>query len=170
MKGRTLSLLVFLGTGTLCVAQAWYYYPLLPARVASHFGASGAPNGWMPKGALVWTDIIAVAMQALLFLATASSLPKYPDSRINLPNKSYWLAPPRREETFAAITGYFLWFGSATFLLLLDIFHQVFRFNLGQAAGLEHPVQSLVAYVVFVIGWLICLWMRFAKAGPLDPR
>ena len=47
MKGQTLPLLVFLGTGTLCIAQAWSYFPLLPARVASHFGASGAPNGWL---------------------------------------------------------------------------------------------------------------------------
>lgn len=170
MTGRKLPLLVFLGAGALCVAQALYYYPLLPAKVASHFGASGAPNGWMPKGPLVWTDIIAVAVLALLFLATASSLPKYPDSRINLPNKSYWLAPQRREETFAAITGYCLWFGSATFLLLLDIFHQVFRFNLGQATTLDHPVESLIAYVAFALGWLISFWMRFAKPNLPDPR
>lgn len=159
--------MVFLGTGALCVAQALYYHPLLPARVASHFGASGAPNGWMPKGALVWTDIIAAALLALLFSATTWSLPKYPDSRINLPNKSYWLAPQRREETFSVITAYFLWFGAATFLLLFDIFHQVFRFNLGQATKLDHPVESLIAYVAFALGWLISFWTRFAKApGP----
>jgi hypothetical protein len=105
----------------------------------------------------------------LLFLGAASSFPKYPDSRLNLPNKDYWLAPQRREETFASITGHLLWFGTATFLLLIDIFRQVFRFNLGQAAALDHPVQSLAAYVAFAIGWLIVFWSRFAKTIP-PPR
>ena len=170
MNGRKLPLSAFLGTGALCAAQALYCYPLLPAKVASHFGASGAPNGWMPKGPLVWTNIIVVAILTLLFLSTASSLHRYPDSRINLPNKSYWLAPQRREETFAAITDYVLWFGSATFLLLLDIFHQVFRFNLGRATALEHPLRSLAAYAAFAVGWTICFLRKFAKAVPPGPR
>jgi uncharacterized membrane protein len=170
MNGRRLPLAFFLVTAALCVAQAAHYYPLLPAKVASHFGSSGAPDGWMPKGPLIWTNISAVVMLALLLLGTASSMSQYPDSRIKLPHKDYWLAPQRREETFAVITDHFLWFGTATFLLLLDVFHQVFRFNLGQAPILEHPVQSLAAYVAFAIGWLISFWMRFARGVPSDPR
>ncbi len=82
---------------------------------------------------------------------------------INLPNKDYWLAPERRDETFAILSRRFLWVATATLLLMLDIFHQAFRVHLGKAASLEHPVFSLVLYVVFTILWSIGLIGKFSK-------
>lgn len=37
------------GLMVLLAVQALYYYPQLPERMASHFGADGRPNGWTTR-------------------------------------------------------------------------------------------------------------------------
>jgi len=147
----------------LCIGHAVYYYPLLPDRVASHFGASGLPDAWSGKESFVKIYLIVVAVIALLFPGIGLILRKTPASLMNLPNKDYWLSPERREETIAVLSRQFLWFGSATLLLLLDIFHQSFRVHLGKAQALDHPVASIVVYVIFTTFWSIALIVKFMR-------
>jgi hypothetical protein len=104
-----------------------------------------------------------VAFIAVLFPGIGLILRKIPTSMINLPNKDYWLSPERKQETIAVLSRQFLWFGSATLLLLLDIFHQSFRVHLGQAQTLEHPMASIVGYVLFTTLWSIGLIAKFMR-------
>jgi uncharacterized membrane protein len=158
---RNISLIVFILLLLLCIGHAMYYYPLLPDRVASHFGASGRPDAWSSKESFVKIYLIVVAVIALLFPGIGLILRKTPTSMMNLPNKDYWLSPERKDETIAILYRQFLWFGSATLLLLLDIFHQSFRVHLGKAQALDHPIASIVVYVVFTTFWSIGLIMKF---------
>jgi uncharacterized membrane protein len=160
---RKISLIVFILLLLLCIAHVAYYYPLLPDRVASHFGASGQPDAWSGKETFVKIYLVAVAFIAVLFPGIGLILRKIPASLINLPNKDYWLSPERKQETVAVLSRQFLWFGSATLLLLLDIFHQSFRVHLGQAQTLEHPVASIVGYVLFTTLWSIALIAKFMR-------
>lgn len=147
----------------LCLLQAARAYSILPGRVASHFGPSGLPDGWAPKGGfLALFAGLALFLPAAL-LAALRSIRAAPGSRINLPHKEYWLAPERREETMAAIGAYLLWFGAATNLLMLDVFRQALRVNLGLAPGLEHPLVSVSAYLVFTAAWLAFFAARFSR-------
>src|SRR3954471_4379187 len=85
----------------LHAAQTIYYYPRLPAVVAQHFGADGRPNGWAPREAffaISW--VVLLGISALLML-TPRLLRRVPVSMINLPNKRYWLAPERKQESLA---------------------------------------------------------------------
>lgn len=158
---RNISLIVFILLLLLCIGHAMYYYPLLPDRVASHFGASGRPDAWSSKESFVKIYLIVVAVIALLFPGIGLILRKTPASMMNLTNKDYWLSPERKDETIAILYRQFLWFGSATLLLLLDIFHQSFRVHLGKAQALDHPIASIVVYVVFTTFWSIGLIMKF---------
>lgn len=160
---RNISLLVFIILLALCIAHAVYYYPLLPDRVASHFGASGQPDAWSGKETFVKIYIAVVAFIAILFPGIGFILRKTPASLINLPNKEYWLSPERVQKTIDVLSRQFLWFGSATLLLLLDIFHQSFKVHLGKAQALEHPVASIVAYVVFSVLWSVGLIVKFMR-------
>jgi hypothetical protein len=135
----------------------------LPLRVASHFGTSGRPDAWSCKESFVNIYLIVVAFIALLFPGIGLILRKIPVSLINLPNKDYWLSTERKEETIAVLSRQFLWFGSATLLLLLDIFHQSVRVHLGKTQTLEHPVASIVVYVVFTTFWSIALIVKFMR-------
>ena len=160
---RNISLLVFIILLALCIAHAVYYYPLLPDRVASHFGASGQPDAWSDKETFMKIYLAVVAVLAILFPGIGFVLRKTPSSLINLPNKDYWLSSERSQETINVLSRQFLWFGSATLLLLLDIFHQSFKVHLGEAQALEHPVASIVAYVVFAVLWSVGLIIKFMR-------
>ena len=100
---RNISLLVFIILLLLCIGHAAYYYPLLPDRVASHFGASGQPDAWSSKESFVKIYFFVIAFIAVLFPGIGLILGKIPASLINLPNKDHWLSPERREETIAVL-------------------------------------------------------------------
>jgi hypothetical protein len=104
-----------------------------------------------------------VAFIAVLFPGIGLILSKTPAALINLPNKSYWLSPERKQETIAVLSRQFLWFGTATLLLLLDMMHQTFKVHLGKAQALEHPWISIVVYVAFSVLWSIGLIVKFAR-------
>lgn len=160
---RSLALALFAGILLLCIAQAAYYYPFLPEKVASHFNASGMPDAWMDKGSFITTYLLVTSFAALLFPAMNLLLRILPLSMINLPNKDYWLAPKRKDAAFDRLASFFLLFGAATLALLLDIFHQAFLVSLGRAQSLEHPVVSLVLYVGFTAVWSIVMIRGFRR-------
>jgi uncharacterized membrane protein len=150
-----------------CLAQAFYFYPQLPDQVAMHFDAAGEPDAWSSKLTFIATYIVTVLIMALLFTGSGWLLRRLPDSLINIPNKAFWLAPARREQTFNEISALLLWLGSATLLLLLDMFHQSFQVHLGEAPALTHPWVSLSVYLVAVGLWLAAFVRHFTAKSVL---
>ncbi|MBI3564223.1 MAG: DUF1648 domain-containing protein [Elusimicrobia bacterium] len=144
------------------LALAGFAWTVLPARVASHFDLAGNPNAWAPKGVFV---AIQAGVVLLLGLAIALNgrLLRMSGARLNLPHKEHWLAPERREETLAWLDAYMAWFGAATFALLLDVFTQVLRMNLGRAGRLEHAGASVAAFAAFGVVWAAVLLRRFSR-------
>jgi uncharacterized membrane protein len=167
VRRSKLAAAVFLAAAVACAGQALYFAPILPAQVASHFGPSGAPNSWMPKELFIKLNLGAAALLSLMFLLLIPLKFRSLDaSRIRLPNKDYWMAPARRGETADFLREAMLWFGAATMFLMLDVFHQVYRFNLGLSKQLEHPLASLGAYVAFTVVWMSVFFRRFSAAPP----
>jgi len=85
--------------------------PMLPERVATHFDASGAPDGWMSRsGCLIFTSIFGVAFP--LFIIGMCHAARYLHaSAINIPNRAYWLAEERRLESAEYLFRHSLWMG-----------------------------------------------------------
>jgi hypothetical protein len=150
-----------------CLAQAAVMYSRLPPLVASHFGPSGAANGWMSRDLFIGIYVFIVLFLGVMMSRTVFGLPGRSQARVNLPHKDYWLAPERREQTFAWLQAFLLWSGAGTFVLLLDMFHQVFRFNLGLAARLEHPLMDIALYGAYTAAWIVALLRRFSSV-PAD--
>ncbi len=167
MGKNKLALTVFAAATALCFLQARHYAPLLPAKVASHFGASGQPNAWMDRDLFLGLYRGVVSGTALMFGFIFWVLLRAAPAGINLPNKAYWMAAERREGALQFVRGSLLWFGAGTNLLMFDVFGQAFRYDLGQAPGLAHPLASLGAYAGFSIAWTAVFMRRFAK--PSNP-
>ena len=160
---RSLAYWLFSLVCAIMAGHALYHYSLLPDRVATHFGVSGTPDAWGAKPAFfLWYFITTIILAAVL-LWTPRFLSKIPTSLINLPNKDYWLAPERKNETLAYIGRGSLLFGSGTLLFLLDIIHQSFQVSLGQAAGLSHIWTSMAIYLIFCALWTTALFRRFGR-------
>jgi len=154
---------LFYAAAAACVGQALYQYGRLPPLVASHFAASGRPNAYMPRAGFLAFDIgIVVFMCLALTLSIRSARNRSPEL-LNLPHKVYWLAPERREETLSSLESRLLLFGAATFVLLLEVFHQVFEFNMGVTKTLDHPLTSLGVYTAFVVVWVAFFVRRFNR-------
>ena len=153
----------FFGAALLCALQAFHYAPLLPETIASHFGPGGTPNGWMSSSFFIKINLGVIVLVVFSLYAASSRMRSVDPATLKLPNKDYWLAPERRGETVEFLSGYFLWFGAATLVLLLDIFHQVFRYNLFLSRELDHPRASLGVYVSFAVLWIAGLHFRFRR-------
>jgi len=71
----------------------------LPDRVATHFDASGAANGFMTRAPyLVFMTVFALLLPLLVLRGLRSAMNGAINS-INVPNREYWLDPARREES-----------------------------------------------------------------------
>jgi uncharacterized membrane protein len=165
MSGTRIPRILFFAIALLAIAQCIHDYPLLPDRLASHFGASGTPNGWMTKSQF----FIAFAVILLPALAVefwvSRSIAKRSDAKVRLPNKEYWLAPERRHETFAYFDSFFAWYGCAF------LFVEVFAMGLAMRANFDTPPQlptgpivSVIAgFVVFNVVAVMAMFRRFSK-------
>jgi hypothetical protein len=94
-------------------------------------------------------------------VARVSSRP--PASLINLPNKSYWLAPERREETMDRLASSFEVFACATVLLLIVVFELTSLATRGGNLATNYFLPVLVSYLVFTAGWTVALIRTFAN-------
>jgi uncharacterized membrane protein len=154
--------LVMLALGVLEWARA---YAQLPAVMAVHFAAGGAANGFAPKQLFFILMLLLVGLSAFLAFAAPLVLASKPPERLNLPNRSYWLAPERREETFRLFRAQFGWFGCAVLFVLLYGTSRSIAANLAA----DHRFDSIgmfyviIGFVLFTLVWVIRFLRQFQK-------
>ena len=124
--------------------QIAWFYPQLPAKVASHFDGQGRPNGWMSKDGFFLLYGAMLALQLAVFGAGARLIRRLPDRWFNLPHRDYWLAPERRDQTLDYLEGWGLWFGCAVMAFLLGIFQLAIEANLKQSPLALGPTWALL--------------------------
>jgi uncharacterized membrane protein len=137
----------------------------LPERVATHFGVDGLPNGWMSRDDATTTYLAVVIGLNVLFFLIAISLGALPSSMVNIPNRDYWLAPERRDETVRRMAVRLAVFGVALSAFLIFVFQMSF-----QAAAEAHPslpmstlLPAMGVFFVFVVAWVGALVVGFRK-------
>lgn len=166
-EGTRLPRSIFAAIVLAVVAQSIFSFPQLPERIASHFAASGAPNGWMTKEAFFVVYALMIAVAAFVEFFPAGFIARRSPARINLPHKEYWLAPERRAATNAYFTKYFAWYGCAVLLT------EVLAIGLAIQANLNPPprmplvpiVATISGFVLFNVVSLIHLLRRFSKVS-----
>lgn len=148
------------------IAQAIYAFPQMPERMASHFAASGTPNGWMTKGHFFLTYAITFLPALFVEFWVGRKISKTSEARINLPNKEHWLAPERRAETFAYFQAFFAWYGCALLFLLVFVFGLAMQANLSPAPRLPTAptLTALAAFVLFNVAAIVAMLRRFSSA------
>lgn len=150
----------------LALLQLVHYWPLLPEVMATHFDASGQADGWSSKSSFLITNLLFTLGMAALFLALPLLLNKIPNEWINMPNKEYWLAPERREETLATMQIWMEWIGAATVALLIAITQMTIEANLSGAQDLGQGFAALMTgYLVVMAVWIVG-FLRWAFKKP----
>lgn len=137
----------------------------LPSVVASHFGADGSANGFMPRGAyLVVMLVLIVGLPALLAFLP-SSLARKGGAKLNIPNREYWLAPARLEATAAYLGRQGKVFATVLALFLAYTHWLVVSANASSPAFLPQPrfFAGLGAFLVIVVLWVGSLHAHFGR-------
>lgn len=138
----------------------------LPENVATHFNASGQPDGWMSRA----NHLLFFALFGLLFpgfVVGLCSITRFvPPSMINLPNRDYWTAPERISETHHRILRHSLWFASLAVAFVVGLYISILEAN-------SHPRPELSlslllpitgAFLVGVLIWSLTLILPFRRA------
>jgi len=152
-----------LGLVLVSLVEAARQWNSAPSRVASHFDAAGRPNAWSSRDELFIMQVGVTLLIAALFIGIPALLKSTPASLINLPNKSYWLAPERREETMDRLASSLEVFACATVLLLIVVFELTSLASRGGSLATNYFLPALVAYLVFTAGWTVALIRTFAN-------
>ena len=156
-------LTVMLLLAAVAAIQMTHYYPLLPERLAVHFGSSGEPDGWSSKGEFM---VLFGAMEVFFVLfgvGLALALDRIPVAFINVRHKDYWFSPERREESLEFMKNQILWIEAATLGFFVAIAQLIFRGNLGDAPP-RLPGNFwyvLIAFVAAILWFSLRIVLRF---------
>jgi Protein of unknown function (DUF1648) len=139
----------------------------LPATVATHFAAGGRANGFMTRIGYQVFYCTLIVLLPLVVYAGLAWLPAHFPRLVNLPNRDYWLAQPRRESSIATLRV----FGVALAAIIVAMFVGVHMFILEAhertpATLAEGPFVGLViGFVVVIVILVILLYVRFRAPG-----
>lgn len=154
------------------IAQAWAYYAVLPDRVASHFDAAGAADGWQSKGAFLLTHLGLVLGMASVLLPLVHLLVRFgPASMIGMPNRDYWFAEAREYATRVSIGDYVAWAINLSLALIAAQMEAIYRANVSGMANLGTWLWgSLAGYLLAMAVWGVSFYRRFRMpAEDCDP-
>lgn len=154
-------------TALLGIALTFILAQYLPDRVATHFSFSGTPNAWSSN---LTNTVFFCAMYLfmnLLFLSIPWLLRKLPASLINMPNRDYWLAPERREQSVQRMGAYMAAFAVGMNLFMIAV--ESLTFTANRSLMPLSPVGLIVISAVFLV--LLIIWVvRFVQAFRLPAR
>jgi uncharacterized membrane protein len=136
----------------------------LPPRIAVHFDAAGEPTSYMMAGRYrLIVLLLAVALPLLLVAALSRAYSRA--KTFNLPNRDYWLAPPRIARTRSFLVAHAIWFGT-----LLSSF-MCFAHWLTLVANRQSPPYlsnqalflGLLTFLCCLIAWIGTLLVAFRR-------
>ena len=160
---RGVPLPVFLLIVAIAAVFVSYSTLHMPALVASHFDASGVANAFMPRG-----RYMALTLCVTILLPLLVTLPLFvglnnPKLKVNLPNRDYWLAPERRDETVAFVRQQMVRFGIALLVFICYAHWLVVKANAHVPPTLSSVslVSGLLMFAAYVIIWIALYYTRF---------
>jgi len=155
--------LLFLGAMIAAAACVLATAPGLPERVATHFGGSGVADGWMTRAGYVRFMLLFVVVLPSVLLAAIGLLPRLLPQWVNLPNRTYWLAPERRDDSLHFLLAHACWFGVLMLLFMVAIHYLLLQANAASPPRLSTApfVALLTAFVAGLGVWMATLYRRF---------
>ena len=143
------------------VAHAVYYHSLLPERVASHFNGKGEADGFSSRTTYTWL-MASLQVGTLAMFLVINLLVKYlPASLINIPNRKYWLAQERRDETVRSLAGSMYVVCLATQAFMVSLNQLIIWHNIRQGDWARWFWIPSTIYIVYTIAFCVGLFLKY---------
>lgn len=137
----------------------------LPPTVASHFMVGGTANSFMPRSNYLGF-VLALTVGLPLALALLSTLSHFLPARfINLPDREYWLAPERREQTLAFLSNQGIYLAMLLAIFLCFVHWLVVLANAQQPAHFPESTlfASLPLFLIALAVWIGRFILHFKR-------
>jgi uncharacterized membrane protein len=137
----------------------------LPARVATHFDASGLANGFMPRAEYLQFMLALTLGVPLLVVSVSVVLPRLAPTMLKVPARDYWLAPERRGQAYAMLATSGFVMASIIACFLIAVHFLVVSANSQTPPRLDNALMwALIALlIVSLLTWQLFSWRRFHK-------
>jgi len=162
MPSRSLAKWISLGIGVASALRIALVWDRLPARMASHFGPSGQPDGFMPRDGFFIFYFGVFGLVIALFMTMPAVLDRIPRELVNIPHREYWLTDERWPDAMERMSGWMAWFGVGLAVLAAAVLQVVLRSNL-QQMPLDNGVMLVLigGFFAFTFYWLFALYRAF---------
>ena len=136
------------------------FLPTLPDRLATHFGASGHPNGWMTRDQhFVGIMLLGFGLPSLV-IGICYCLRFIPSSMLNVPHAEYWRSPEHYAEACRILLKWSFCFGAISFIWTGMLNYQLVLANrLTPPFLAATPVLILSGIYIAATGLLIVMLM-----------
>ena len=162
------ALVVLVCLTVFAVAFVLYTTRYLPETVATHFGAGNQANGWMSRKSYL-SFILSFMIGISAFISfCVGTLPRQFPQWTNVPNRDYWLAPARRDESLVFLSAHGKRLGCLIVMMMLAMHYVILKANHVQPPTLPVSTFSsvLFGFVLALIWWIVRLYRRFPKQDP----
>jgi uncharacterized membrane protein len=152
----------------LCLGFLWFVVSTasaLPERVATHFGLSGIPDGWMSRAEAIGLMAATGVGLPLFIVGLAAVIRFLPASLINIPHRDYWLAPNRRARTSALMFRLMLWLSCLLVAFMAGLHFLTLRANQTNPAQMPTDLLLIIlaGYLAALGFWIFRLVRTFSK-------
>jgi len=115
-------------------------------------------------GYLLFMLAFLIGVSALVSFAVGTLPRKFPQWT-NLPNRDYWLAPARREESLRYLSAHGKRLGCLIVMMMLGMHYVILKANHMQPPALPVSTFSaiLFGFALALIWWIVRLYRRFPK-------
>ena len=155
----------FICLAAFAIVFVVYTGSYLPDIVATHFGVDGEANGWMTRGGyLLFMLSFMLGVSSFVSLVVGMLPRKFPQWT-NVPNRQYWLAAERCEESLNFLSAHGKRLGCLILMMMLGMHYTVLIANHLRPPTLPASTFSsiIIGFALALVWWIVRLYRRFAK-------
>lgn len=164
LRARSLVSLICLMVFSVTFVIYTSYY--LPSSVATHFNINNQPDGWMTRDAYLLMILTLLISIPSAISVGISILSKKFCHLINLPDREYWLAPPRLNDSLDFFGAHGHRLGRLVIVLMTGLHYVVLLANRAEPVALSQPwfIAIVLGFVLALGLWVLALYRRFPKS------
>ena len=138
----------------------------LPAKLAVHFDANGAPDRWVSRELYgIFALLFLIGLPLILF-AVMAGLPRLTGGKGLIPNNEYWFADERKQQTKSFLLQHSSWLGTMTAAVIYGTHVLVMRANELSPPKLstDRFLITIFFYLCGLVWWTIAFFRHFRKS------